>query len=77
MLADVDPATLNIDPLKVEKALKRGRGQNIRAVLPVHLYGQCADMDSLDRLALEHDVAIVEDAAQAFGAAWKGKKAGG
>ena len=77
VLADVDPATLNIDPLKVETALKRGRGQNIRAVLPVHLYGQCADMDSLDRLAQEYDVAIVEDAAQAFGAAWKGKKAGG
>ena len=76
VLADVDPATLNLDPAKVEAALKRGRGQNIRAVMPVHLYGQCADMDRFDALAQEYGVAIVEDAAQAFGAAWNGKKAG-
>jgi dTDP-4-amino-4,6-dideoxygalactose transaminase len=76
ILADVDPATLNLDPAKVEAALKRGRGQNIRVVMPVHLYGQCADMDRFAQLADEHKVAIVEDAAQAFGAAWKGKKAG-
>jgi dTDP-4-amino-4,6-dideoxygalactose transaminase len=76
ILVDVDPATLNLDPAKVEAALKRGRAQNIRAVMPVHLYGQCADMDRFARLADEHKVAIVEDAAQAFGAAWKGRKAG-
>jgi dTDP-4-amino-4,6-dideoxygalactose transaminase len=77
ILADVDPATLNLDPAKAETALKRGRGQKIRAVMPVHLYGQCADMDRFAPLAEEHKVAIVEDAAQAFGAGWKGKKAGG
>jgi len=76
ILADIDPATLNLDPLKVENALKRGRGQNIRAVMPVHLYGQCVDMDRLAQLGRQFGVAIVEDAAQAFGAAWKGKKAG-
>jgi len=74
LLADIDPSTLNLDPAKVENALKRGR--NIRAVMPVHLYGQCADMERLGRLAQEHGVAIIEDAAQAFGAAWKGTKAG-
>ncbi len=77
ILADVDSGTLNLSPAKVEAALKRGRSQNIRAVMPVHLYGQCADMDSFDRLAQAYNVAIVEDAAQAFGAMWKGKKAGG
>ena len=77
ILADVDPGTLNLDPAKVESALKRGRSQNIRAVMPVHLYGQCASMDGFDRLTQTYNVAIVEDAAQAFGAMWKGKKAGG
>jgi len=76
ILADVDPGTLNLDPAKVENALKRGRSQNVRAVMPVHLYGQCADMDRFGQLAQAYGVAMVEDAAQAFGAAWKGKKAG-
>ena len=75
VLADVDPGTLNLDPAKVETALKRARAK-VRAIMPVHLYGQCADMDRFDALAAAHNVAIVEDAAQAFGAAWKGKKAG-
>jgi dTDP-4-amino-4,6-dideoxygalactose transaminase len=76
ILADVDPGTLNLDPSKAETALRRGRGQNIRAVMPVHLYGQCADMDRFGAMAQQHEVAVVEDAAQAFGAMWKGKKAG-
>ncbi|MGC2109097.1 MAG: DegT/DnrJ/EryC1/StrS family aminotransferase [Candidatus Korobacteraceae bacterium] len=76
VLVDIDPATLNIDPSRVEAALKRARRQ-VRAVMPVHLYGQCADMDALGKSAQDHEVAIVEDAAQAFGAAWRGKKAGG
>jgi dTDP-4-amino-4,6-dideoxygalactose transaminase len=74
ILADIDPATLNLDPAKVETALKRQR--NISAIMPVHLFGQCADMDRLNELVGEHKIAIIEDAAQAFGAAWKGKKAG-
>jgi dTDP-4-amino-4,6-dideoxygalactose transaminase len=75
VLADIDPGTLNLDPAKVEKALKRARGQ-VRVVMPVHLYGQCANMDRLGELAQANGVAVVEDAAQAFGAAWKRKKAG-
>ena len=75
VLADVDPGTLNLDPAKVESALKRARAK-VRAVMPVHLYGQCAAMDRFEALSKAHNVAIVEDAAQAFGAAWKGKKAG-
>ena len=76
ILADIDPATLNLDPGKVKSALKRGQRQNVAAVMPVHLYGQCADMDRFNQLAEQFKVAIIEDAAQAFGAAWKGRKAG-
>ncbi len=76
ILADIDPGTLNLDPAKVENALKRGRSQNVRAVMPVHLYGQCADMDRFGQLSQAYGVAMVEDAAQAFGAAWKARKAG-
>ncbi len=76
VLADIDPATLNLDPDAVEGALKRSRSCKVRAVMPVHLYGQCANMDAFDRIAEEHKVDIIEDAAQAFGAKWRGKKAG-
>jgi dTDP-4-amino-4,6-dideoxygalactose transaminase len=72
--ADVDPATLNIDPAAVEKLLSGA--QPVRAVMPVHLYGQCADMDAFAALAQKFGVAIIEDAAQAFGANWRGRKAG-
>jgi len=74
VLADVEPATLNLDPGKVESALQRRR--NVRAIMPVHLYGQCANMDRFAELASGHAAAIVEDAAQAFGATWNGRKAG-
>jgi len=77
VLCDVDPTTLNLDPLAAEKAVKRTRSPRVRAVMPVHLYGLCADMDSFDRIAHEHKVDILEDAAQAFGAKWRNKRAGG
>ncbi len=65
---DIDPQTFNLDPAKVE-ALLRGRAQRrVRALLPVHLYGQCADMGALQGLADEFHLALVEDAAQAIGA---------
>jgi dTDP-4-amino-4,6-dideoxygalactose transaminase len=74
VFADVDPATLNLDPAAVEKVLNSEHP--VRATMPVHLYGQCADMDAFASLAKQHGFAIVEDAAQAFGATWRGKKAG-
>jgi len=73
---DVDAATLNLDPDRVEHRLRSLRSKAVRAILPVHLYGQCADMDAFARLAQEFDVAIVEDAAQAIGAEWAGRPAG-
>lgn len=74
VLADIDPATFNIDVAQVARLLEENPG--IKAVLPVHLYGQCADFDALNRLKAKYGVALVEDAAQAFGATWNGAPAG-
>ncbi len=76
ILADIDPATLNLDPEATERALKRGRSYKTRAVMPVHLYGQCVDMDRFDHIAERYNAILIEDAAQAFGAKWRDKKAG-
>lgn len=75
VFADVDPETLNLDPVSVEARLKTSL-QGMRALMPVHLYGQCADMDAFQRLAAEFKLELVEDAAQAVGASWNGKRAG-
>jgi len=73
VFADVDPETLNLDPARVDERLKTTPA---KAIMPVHLYGQCAEMDGFDRLAAEHKLQIVEDAAQAVGATWNGRRAG-
>lgn len=75
VFVDIDPETLNLDPNKVEHKLK-GHSTRMRALLPVHLYGQCADMTSFTRLGATYKLIVVEDAAQAVGATWEGKKAG-
>jgi dTDP-4-amino-4,6-dideoxygalactose transaminase len=69
---DVDPATYNLDPAELEKKLT----PNTRAVVPVHLYGQCCDMDAIMDLSRKHGFAVVEDACHAVGGEYKGKKAG-
>jgi dTDP-4-amino-4,6-dideoxygalactose transaminase len=76
VLMDVDPETLNLDPAQVDRRLKTRRPESVRAILPVHLYGQCANMDAFAGIAAEHRLAIVEDAAQAIGAEWRGRGAG-
>ena len=80
VFVDVDPATLNIDPAKVRAALENSGGakaeHKITAILPVHLYGQCADMDSLRQVTDEHGIRLIEDAAQAIGAEWRDQPAG-
>ena len=76
VLVDIDPRTLNLSAELVESRLAEGRSARLKVLLPVHLYGQCADMDSFERLAREHRLTVIEDAAQAFGAGWRGKRAG-
>ena len=80
IFVDVDPGTLNLDADLVGRRMRDRQlakpPENIRAVLPVHLYGQCADTEKFDRIAQEFEVAIVEDAAQAIGAEWSGHGAG-
>src|SRR5437763_3242677 len=75
VFVDIDPETLNLDPALVERRLKSSFARR-RAILPVHLYGQCADMTSFSRLGAEYKLFIIEDAAQAVGATWAGNKAG-
>jgi dTDP-4-amino-4,6-dideoxygalactose transaminase len=70
VFADIDPRTFNLDPLQVERFLRSGSNDKLRVLLPVHLYGQCADMDRLQQLADEFRLLVIEDAAQAIGARW-------
>ena len=72
VLVDVDPHTALIDPKRVREAIT----PRTRAILPVHLYGQCADMTALGAIAKEHGLKLIEDAAQAHGARHNGQRAG-
>ncbi len=76
VLADIDPQTFNLSPQAAEARLRENKPVNLKAILPVHLYGQCVDADAFARLTEELNLAIVEDAAQAFGASWCGRRAG-
>lgn len=72
IFADIDLETYTIDPEQVKKAINR----RTRAVIPVHLYGYPADMDSINEIADKHGLYVVEDACQAHGAFYKGRKVG-
>ena len=76
ILADVDPVTFNLDPNAVRCALDTPAAANTKAILPIHLNGQCADWDALSRIADQQGLKLIEDAAQAWGAGWNGKAAG-
>jgi dTDP-4-amino-4,6-dideoxygalactose transaminase len=77
LLADIDPATFNLDAKRVTAVLDGPQGSVVKAVMPVHLYGQTADWTAFGALGRERGVKLIEDAAQAWGAAWQGKPAGG
>ena len=68
VMVDVDPCTFTLDPGAVAKAVT----PRTKAVMPVHLYGQCADMTALQAIADEHDLSLIEDTAQAIGSSWQG-----
>lgn len=72
VLVDVDPATRNIDPEQIEDVIS----DDTRVIMPVHLYGRMADMDAIMSLAEQYGLDVIEDAAQAHGARYNGKRAG-
>jgi len=76
LLADIDPATFNLSAASVEDLLRSPAGASVKAILPVHLYGQCADWDAFTNLKRKYNLLLIEDAAQAFGATWNGTPAG-
>jgi len=67
---DIDPRTYNLDPTKLEAAIT----PRTKAIIPVSLYGQCADFDLINAIAAKHGIPVIEDGAQSFGASYKGKK---
>ena len=78
VFVDIDPKTFNIDPEHVRDTLESHPElqERVKAIIPVHLYGQPADMDEILLIAREYDLFVIEDAAQAIGAEYKGKKVG-
>lgn len=72
VFVDIDPASYNLDPQAVAAAVN----SRTKAIIPVHLFGRCAEMEPLWRLGVQHGLAIIEDAAQSIGASYHGRRAG-
>jgi dTDP-4-amino-4,6-dideoxygalactose transaminase len=79
VFVDIDPDTYNISTSGIENtvhAMTNDKKSRLKAIMPVHLYGQCADMEPILKIAQKNDLVVIEDAAQAIGAEYKGKRAG-
>lgn len=79
LFADIDPDTYNISPESIEKVISTisaSERQKLKAIMPVHLYGQCADMASILDIAAAYNLIVIEDAAQAIGAEYRERRAG-
>jgi UDP-2-acetamido-2-deoxy-ribo-hexuluronate aminotransferase len=72
VFVEIDPRTYNMDPARLEAAIT----PRTRAIMPVSLYGQCADLDAINAVARRHDLPVIEDAAQSFGATYRGRRSG-
>lgn len=68
IFADIDPVSFNIDPDHIESILESDKEKKVKAIIPVHLYGQCADMERIMEISKRYDIPVIEDAAQAIGA---------
>jgi len=73
VFVDIDRSTYNMDPSKLEAAIT----PRTKAIMPVSLYGQCPDIDAINAIACRHGLPVIEDAAQSFGATYKGRRSGG
>lgn len=73
IFVDIDPKTYNIDPCLIEASIT----ERTKAIMPVSLYGQCADYDAINTIAAKHGIPVIEDGCQSFGATYKGKKSCG
>lgn len=70
VFVDIDEESYNIDPSKIEAAITK----KTKAIIPVSLYGQCADMEAINNIAKKYSITVIEDACQSFGATYRGKK---
>jgi dTDP-4-amino-4,6-dideoxygalactose transaminase len=77
VFCDIDPRSFDLDPESVRKHLQASYTPAVKAIIPVHLYGQCCDMDPLLGLAATYGIKVVEDCAQSFGSTYKGRQSGG
>ena len=75
VFVDIDPATFNMDPACLERSLKEN-SDGVKAIMPIHLFGQCAEMRAINEIAGRFGIPVIEDAAQAIGAEYEGARAG-
>ncbi len=76
VFVDIEPDTFNIDPNGIEAVLKKDKAGKVKAIMPVHLFGRAANMNAIKKLAAKKGIPVIEDAAQAIGTEYKGKRVG-